>query len=248
MKTFLSLILFTTIMSAQFKLPQYETYNLKNGLTVYLLEKKNSPLISLSFTVNAGSLKDGENYGLAAFTAEALKFGTKNFSKSEIDSIFNFYGSELSASSGYDFTIVSSTVIKDYFDNLFEIFSEVVLHPKFDEKEIAKRKQRWIAELDQEKESPRNVIGNYFNRLIFSDSYYSNPPQGLKSTISNISKELIKSFYEQNYHPEHSAIVIVGDFNYSEMKEKIRAKFENWNPQSDRLIYDIRITPKQFNK
>ncbi|MCS7052928.1 MAG: insulinase family protein, partial [Ignavibacterium sp.] len=47
---------------------------------------------------------------------------------------------------------------------------------------------------------------------------------------------------------EHSAIVIVGDFNYSEMKEKIRAKFENWNPQSDRLIYDIRITPKQFNK
>ncbi|MCX7611778.1 MAG: insulinase family protein, partial [Ignavibacterium sp.] len=90
MKTFLSLILFTTIMSAQFKLPQYETYNLKNGLTVYLLEKKNSPLISLSFTVNAGSLKDGENYGLAAFTAEALKFGTKNFSKSEIDSIFNF--------------------------------------------------------------------------------------------------------------------------------------------------------------
>lgn len=235
-------------MSAQFKLPKYETYNLQNGLTVYLLEKKNSPLISLSFTVNAGSIKDGENFGLAAFTAEALKFGTKNYSKTQIDSIFNFYGSDLSASSGYDFTIVSTTVIKDYFDKLFEIFSEVILYPKFDETEINKRKQRWIAELDQSKESPRSVIGNYFNRLIFSDGYYSNPPQGLKSTITNISKDLIQSFYEQNYHPEYSAIVVVGDFNYSEMKEKIKSVFDSWNPQSDRLIYDIRLEQKSFDK
>jgi len=247
-KTFLSILILTSIMNAQFKLPKYETYDLKNGLTVYLLEKKNSPLISLSFAVNAGAIKDGENFGLASFTAEALKFGTENFSKSEIDSIFNFYGSELTSSSGYDFTIVTSTVIKDYFDQLFKVFSEVILKPKFDENEIAKRKQRWIAELEQSKESPRSIIGNYFNRLIFSDGYYSNPPQGLKSTISNISKEIVKSFYEQNYHPEHSAIVVVGDFNYMEMKEKIKTTFENWNPQSDKLVYDIRLKPISFDK
>lgn len=235
-------------MNAQFKLPNYETYNLKNGLTVYLLEKKNSPLISLSFTVNAGSVKDGENFGLAAFTAAALKFGTNSYSKSQIDSIFNFYGSELSASYGYDFTIVSSTVIKEYFDKLYKVFSEVILSPEFNEDEITKRKQRWIAELDQAKESPRSVIGNYFNSLIFSDGYYSNPPLGLKSTINNISKDLIQSFYEQNYHPEYSALVVVGDFNYADMKEKIKSVFENWNPQSDRLIYDIRIEPKSFEK
>lgn len=235
-------------MIAQFKLPNYETYNLENGLTVYLLEKKNSPLISLSFTVNAGSIKDGENFGLAAFTAEALKFGSEDLSKSQIDSLFNFYGSELSASSGYDFSIVSTTVIKDYFDKLFEVFSSVILHPKFDENEIDKRKQRWVAELDQAKESPRSVIGNYFNSLIFSDGYYSTPPQGLKSTINNISRKLILSFYEQNYHPEYSALVVVGDFSYTDMKEKIKSVFENWNPQSDRLIYDIRLEQKPLDK
>ncbi len=235
-------------MNAQFKLPEYQSYTLNNGLTVFLMEKKNSPLISLSFTVNAGAIKDGKNYGLASFTVEALKFGTKNYSKSQIDSIFNFYGSELTSSSGYDFTIVSSTIIKDYFDQLFNVFTDVVLHPKFEEDEIIKRKQRWIAELDQAKESPRNVIGSYFNRLIFDDGIYSNPPQGLKSTIEKISRELVRSFYEQNFHPEHSALILVGDFNYSEMKEKIKSAFENWNPQSDRIVFDIRPEPKNFVK
>lgn len=238
----------TSIMNAQFKLPKYETYNLNNGLTVYLLEKQNAPLISLSFTVNAGAIKDGENFGLASFTAEALKFGTKSFTKSEIDSIFNFYGSELSSSAGYDFSIVSSTVIKDYFDELLKVFAEVILQPKFDENELAKRKQRWIAELEQAKESPRSVIGNYFNRLIFNESYYSNPPHGLKSTINDISKELIQSFYQQNYHPENSALILVGDFNSSDMKSKIKSTFESWRPQGNRVIYDIRFTYPKFDK
>jgi len=247
-KTLLTILILSTIMNAQFKLPKYETYNLQNGLTIYLLEKRNSPLISLSFTVNAGSIKDGENFGLASFTAEALKFGTASFSKSQIDSTFNFYGSELSSDAGYDFSIVSSTVMKEYFDQLFNVFSEVILKPKFDEQEVIKRKQRWIAELEQAKESPRSIISYYFNRLIFAEGIYSNPPQGLKSTIEKITPEMIRSFYEQNYHPEHSALVIVGDFNSKEMKNKIESVFANWNPQSDRLVYDIRYQQKSFNK
>jgi predicted Zn-dependent peptidase len=235
-------------MNAQFKLPHYKTYTLKNGLTVFLLEKKNSPLISLSFVVNAGSIKDGEHFGLAAFTSEALKFGTKSFSKSEIDSIFNFYGSELRTNSTYDFSLVSTTLIKDYFDTLFNVFTDVILNPKFDETEINKRKKRWIAELEQAKESPRAVIGYYFNSLIFEGGYYSNPTYGLKSTVGNISSEIIKSFYQQNYHPEHSALVVVGDFKYSEMKNKIEKVFENWKPASNKIIYDIRLAPKSFSK
>ena len=235
-------------MNAQFKIPPYETYTLDNGLTVYLLEKKNFPLISFAFANNTGSIKDGEHYGLSAFTVEALKFGTENFSKSEIDSIFNFYGSELYLNPGYDFSTISSTVIKDYFDKLFDVFSEVVTKPKFDEIEIEKRKQRWIVELDQAKESPRAVIGYYFNKFIFGDDIYSNPVTGLKSTINKINKDLIVSFYNQNYHPANSAIIIVGDFNYTEMRDKIEKSFGKWNPEHQRIIYDFRLQKKTFKK
>ena len=54
--------------------------------------------------------------------------------------------------------------------------------------EIVKRKQRWIAELDQAKESPRQVIGVYYNKFLFADSPYGNPVDGTKKTIEQIAQ------------------------------------------------------------
>ena len=90
------LLVLVSAASAQFKLPKYEVVALDNGLTIYLMEKKDVPLISFSAVFDAGAIRDGEIKGLSSFTAEALKFGTKNYTKNQIDSIFNFYGSSLS--------------------------------------------------------------------------------------------------------------------------------------------------------
>ncbi len=57
---------------AQFKLPEYETFTLDNGLTVYLMEKKDVPLISFSAVFDGGVIKDGSTSGIASFTVEAL--------------------------------------------------------------------------------------------------------------------------------------------------------------------------------
>ena len=80
MKKYLSTILlsivFVSITCAQFKLPGYEVVTLDNGLTIYLMEKKDVPIISFSAVFDAGAIRDGEKNGLASFTEEALKFGT----------------------------------------------------------------------------------------------------------------------------------------------------------------------------
>ena len=163
---------------AQFKLPEYETVTLDNGLTVYLMEKKDVPLISFSAVFDGGVIKDGITSGIASFTAEALRFGTTNYSKSQIDSIFNFYGSNVSTYANADYSGLYTQFMKDDTEKLFPIIKEIVLAPIFPDDEIEKRKQRWIAELDQAKESPKNVIGSYFNKHIFGDSPYGNPVDG----------------------------------------------------------------------
>lgn len=241
-------LLLSSVTFAQFKLPAYKVIELKNGLTIYLMEKKYVPVISLAMAFDAGSIKDGANYGTASFTAEALKFGTKSYSKSQIDSLFNFYGSNLSVNANKDYTGLFTQIMKDNFETLLPVISEVVIQPTFPNEEIEKRKQRWLAELDQMKESPRRVISDYFDKLLFDDAIYSNPIKGTKASIQSLDEKTIKEFYSLNYRPETSAIAVVGDFNSEEMKSLMEKYFGNWRNNSPKVISDIRFTQKTFEE
>jgi predicted Zn-dependent peptidase len=244
---FILLIILSTFSFAQFKLPDYETFSLDNGLTVYLMEKKDVPLISLSAVFDAGIVKDASTSGIASFTAEALRFGTANYSKSQIDSLFNFYGSNVSTYANADYSGLYTQFIKDHAEKLFPLVKEIILAPTFPVEEIEKRKQRWIAEIDQSKESPRSVIGSYFNKHIFGDSPYGNPGRGTKAGIGSLTSENIQEFYKANYRPESSAIAVVGDFNAAEMKSTIQQYFGEWKNNYPKKLSDLMMVNTPFN-
>jgi predicted Zn-dependent peptidase len=252
MKKFLAIILFSVVFisgaSAQFKLPKYEVFTLDNGLTVYLMEKKDVPIISISVVFDAGAIRDGELKGLSSFTAEALKFGTKNYTKNQIDSIFNFYGSSLSTYSRLDFAGIYTQFMKDNLNDLLPVLTDVMMNPTFPEDEITKRKQRWIAELDQAKESPRQVIGAYYNKFLFGDSPYANPVDGTKLSIDKINRTQLSDFYLKNIRSESCAIAIVGDFNADNMKNEISKYLNSWRIAAPRLINDSKINPAELNE
>ncbi|HEX9253827.1 MAG TPA: pitrilysin family protein [Ignavibacteriaceae bacterium] len=249
----ISLILFISIVlvsltSAQFKLPKYEVAALDNGLTIYLMEKKDVPIISFSVVFDAGAVRDGAQNGLASFTAEALKFGTANYSKNQIDSIFNFYGSSLNTYARLDYSGLYTQFMKDNFDQLLPVIKEVMTSPAFPEEEIVKRKQRWIAELDQAKESPRQVIGSYYNKFLFQDSPYGNPVDGTKKTIELIDRKAISTFYSENIRPENCALAIVGDFDLNKMKSELTEYFAGWSVSTPRLINDLRFINQELKE
>lgn len=252
MKKFLSIILFSivlvSVVSAQFKLPKYEIVTLDNGLTIYLMEKKDVPIISFSAVLDAGAIKDGTQNGLASFTAEALKFGTTNYTKNQIDSIFNFYGSSLNTYARLDYSGLYAEFMKDDLDKLLPVIKEVITNPTFPEEEIVKRKQRWVAELDQAKESPRQVIGAYYNNFLFMDSPYGNPVNGTKKTIEEIDRKTISTFYLDNVRSENCAIAVVGDFDSDKMKSELTNQLGSWKVTTPRLINDLRFTNKDLKE
>ncbi len=209
-----------------FKLPNYEKYILDNGLTLYLMEQHEVPLIYISTIFPAGAVWDGEKSGLAAMTAEALLFGTKSYTKKQIEETFDFLGANIYAYAGKEAAQLFLSFKKDDTGKILPIFKEVLLSPTFPEKEIEKRKQRWLVELDQAKESPRSVINSYFEKLLFDGNVYGNPVDGKKSSIAKLTVDDIKEFYQTHYLLNSSAIAVVGDFNSAEMKKKIEDMFK----------------------
>ncbi|MDZ4795571.1 MAG: pitrilysin family protein [Bacteroidota bacterium] len=224
------LLLFATIqLTAQgYKLPPYQKFKLKNGLTVYLMEQKEVPVISVSVILPAGAIYDGNKAGLASLTATALKHGTKNYTKSKLDEELDFNGASVGTFASKESAGLSAKFASKDKAKILGLIKEILLEPVFDASEFEKEKKRLLVTLEQQKESPRSVIASYFDKFLFGDHVYGNVIQGKISTVTDLTVNDLKAFYNDNYLPEGSAISIAGDFNTAEMKTMISNLFSGW--------------------
>ncbi len=217
--------------AGQFQLPRYEKFTMKNGLTVYLMEQHEVPLIYVSAVVPAGAVKDGGLYGLASLTADALLFGTKNYTKSQIEEKMDFLGAGYVTAADAESASLSASFAKKDLDTVMPILEEIVAAPVFDRKEFDKHKKRVLLKLEQDRERPRAVMNVYFNKFLFGEHGYGNPVSGTRATLSKITADDVKKFYNANYKPAESAVAVVGDFKTASMKKKIKQWFKHWkNP------------------
>jgi predicted Zn-dependent peptidase len=216
-------------LSAQsYKLPDYTTFKLSNGLTVYLMEQHDVPVISVSAILPAGAIYDNDKAGLASFTATALKHGTKNFTKTKLDEELDFIGANVNTYATKEYAGLSSNFAAKDKVKVLAIIKDLLLNPVFDSTEFNKEKSRLLVMLEQQKESPRSVIGSYFDAFLYGNHPYGNVISGINSTVSKLTVEDLMNFYKTNYKPDNSAISIVGDFNTKEMKGELTTLFSNW--------------------
>ncbi len=216
-------------VSAQgYKLPPFEKFKLKNGLTIYLMEQREVPIINISVIIPAGAIYDGEKAGLASLTATALKHGTKNYSKLKLDEELDFNGASVGSFVNKESAGLSARMASKDKSKILNLLKEIMLDPTFDATEFEKEKKRLLVNLEQQKESPRSVIASYFDKFMYGDHVYGNIIQGKISTVTPLTIDDVKKFYSENYIPEGSAISIAGDFNKAEMKTLITSLFSGW--------------------
>lgn len=214
--------------STSFKLPAYEKFTLTNGLTVYLMEQHEVPMINASVILPAGAIYDNQQNALSALTASALKHGTKNMSKSKMEKELDFIGASVNTYASKEFAGLSAKFASKDREKVLNIIKDILMNPAFDAAEFEKEKQRTLVGLEQAKESPRAVIGNYYDQLIYANHAYANPVWGSIPSVTKITIDDVKKFYQNYYMPNDAAIAIVGDFNTKDMKTRITNLFNNW--------------------
>ncbi len=243
----LCIFCFATVSFAQkkagFQLPKYEKFSLPNGLTLYLMEQHEVPVINVSAIMPAGAIYDGEKNGLASLAASCLPYGTKSFTKNEIEQQLDFVGATLNTYASKESAGLSAKFAKKDADKIFPIIKEVLLDPVFNEAEFEKEKKRTLVNLEQAKESPRTVISSYWDAFYYGDQAYGNPVSGKISSVSKITDTDLKNFYQSNYIPNQSALAVAGDFDTKEMKSRLTTLFSGWK-KSNRLPDVVATTIK----
>ncbi|MES3025191.1 MAG: pitrilysin family protein [Pseudomonadota bacterium] len=214
-----------------FRLPAFETTRLPNGLTVYLMERHEVPLIAVRAVVKAGSVNDAAQAGLSNLTGDALLLGSASHGKAAIDEAFDFRGGRINSGTGAEQSSLAADFARDDAPALLPMFAELVQKPSFDAAELDKLLKRKLIGLKQAKEAPRNVMQNYYRGMLFGDAAYAIPASGTLKSVAALTQQDVQRFHQRYYRPDNAAVIVVGDFKASEMRAQIAALFGQWRAE-----------------
>ena len=223
----LSLLLLQPVLVAA--APLAERQVLENGLTLLVRSSRALPIVTIKVMVQAGSLWEQEGRaGLANLTALLLTRGTATRTAAQIDESVDFIGASLSSSADRDLSELDLTVLRKDLPKGLELLVDVLLHPAFEQGEIARKVQELGAALRKRQEDPGEVAHEVFNELVFGGHPYGRPLEGRETTIAAITRDEIVGFYRDHYTPERAFITVVGDVDRSEITGQIRALLGSW--------------------
>ncbi|MFH1118688.1 MAG: pitrilysin family protein [Bacteroidota bacterium] len=202
---------------------KYETFELENGLKVFVVENKKIPRVSYSLIIDYNPLPEGELTGLADITGQMLRKGTTNLSKDQLDEEVDFIGASLytNASGLY------ASALKKHNKRLLELMADVMMNPSFLEAELDKIKTQTISGLEASKNEPSAISDRIGKLLVYGSSHPYGETMNEK-TVKNITINQCISFYQEFFRPQITYLAIVGDITIAEAKELISKYFSTW--------------------
>lgn len=205
------------------KLGTIQSFELANGLKVFLVENHKNPTVAYSIALNIHPEMEGDIAGTANATGELLTSGTKNRTKDQFDNDIDFIGATLSASANG----IYGSALKKKNEKLLELMSDVLLNPNFKQEELDKIKTQSLSGLAQQKDDPDAISKNVKDVLNFGKKH----PYGeltTEETVAKISLEKCNHYYNTYFRPNVAYLAIVGDVRLAEIKPLIEKYFGGW--------------------
>jgi predicted Zn-dependent peptidase len=205
------------------KLGDTKSFELENGLKVFVVENTKLPRVSLSLVLNIDPELEGDAAGLQNAFGELMSTGTKNRSKDQLNKDIDFMGASLNTSA----TGLSASSLKKHAEKLVAIMSDVVLNPDFKSDELEKIRTNMISGLAAEKDNPDAIIAKVQGALVFG----KNHPYGeatTEETVKNITIEKCQKFYDTYWKPNVAYLAVVGDITADDAKKLIEKYFAAW--------------------
>ncbi len=205
-----------------------------NGITVWLLERHQVPLVSCNLTVPTGASSDPRGKGgLAYATASMLDEGAGRLGAIELARALDDIGAHLGTDANADASFVSMTVLKRNVDRAFAIFGDVVARPRFEAVEFKRVKDLWYNELVSREKDPDATARVVYRAALFGAEHpYGHPWDGTPESAKAIALEDVKRLYAASWRPDRATLVCVGDVTQAELTPLMTAAFGSWKAPS----------------
>lgn len=218
----------------------YTSFELPNGLKVFVVENKKLPTLAVSLIQDWDPIREGERAGFVQLAGSMLRRGTKTRSKEDIDNAIDFIGATLFTSS----TSISGRCLKKHGETFFEIVADIAQNAQFKVDELEKVRKLAISNLQSAMNDPDQIMNNVRNAVLYGADH----PYGEMTTEASLKAvEIgqIQDFYQENFIPNIGYLALIGDITPKEAKAWVEKYFGKWQRRkAAKRGYDLPRQPK----
>ena len=206
---------------------------LENKINLIYEYSNNEKLSSFCIGFDAGAFKEkGYNMGVAHAVEHMLFKGSKKRSEIEINKLCDEYFGFCNAMTNYPYVIYYGTTLTEDFQRGFEIYSDIILNPAFDESGLIGEMEIIKEELKEWKDD----ISDFCQHELLNNAFESRRIKeyiiGTSEDLNKITLEELKKFYQQFYTADNCTITVVSSLPFTEIKAIVEKYFGFWQAKS----------------
>jgi zinc protease len=209
---------------------------LSSGAALLVLENHSTPTVSVYGSLRAGSYFEPKGRpGLARITAEMLKRGTRSRSKLELAGSLERVGADVEFDADAFAVRIEARSLSQDFPALVSTLAEMLREPSFPEDELEKLKQQTVAAIREQQSDTRWRAYERLTQTLFEEEnpFYTHAGERLVESISSVTVEDVRGFYEKFYGGRSLILSAAGDVRGTEALGVMRGAFEGFEgPES----------------
>jgi predicted Zn-dependent peptidase len=203
-----------------------------NGLNVLTVHVPEAESVVFTVYVKVGSRYENEKIaGIAHYLEHVFFKGSRNYPySSSISSLVDGVGGDFNASTSKENTEFYIKTSKTHFDMIFDILTDMILNPLFDEKELEKEKGVVIEEINMYQDNPGAQAENNLESIMWPDSPLGRDIIGTHASIRALTKKQVFEFKNKFYQPGNIILGVAGNFDPKKVAKKVEntwARLEN---------------------
>lgn len=241
---FMSTLLFSVHVFAEVNI---QTWHTAKGSKVLYVHAPELPMVDVEVLFDAGSARDGKNWGVASLTAGLIGTATPKHSENSISETFNELGAQIGSSAGRDTAslhlraLTRPEILSPALGLMSEVVSQAVFRPTI----LAREKARLMIGLKQKSVRPQAMVSDAMWAKLYGNHPYAHPTVGTIKTVEEITAKDITDFYHRYYVARNAQVTIVGAVDRAQA-EKIAEQLTRNLPSGKKP--DALPEPKALNE
>lgn len=216
-----------------------EIFTLKNGLKVFLVEDKSTPLMYYSLQLDVKPALEGDKAGMHDMFNDVFGKMTKSRTKEQLNRDLDLIAMRGGANRGGGYAYF----LKKYQDKALDILSDMILNPVFSQEEFDLALGRYKTNLASMGDDAGQINDRVGSALIYGKGFPSGQVETIE-TLDNIRLSDLENYYATYFAPNVGRLVIVGDINKKDAKEMAEKYFGSWEKKNVvETKYEIPVAP-----